>query len=85
MPWYIGSERMDDCLNRRREHHLGDVRNFSKYRKQSSDRLTIRHEAPNACGGMLLLNFDFTTPEFPWGRVTRLQFNHQFEFFERKV
>ena len=33
---------------------------------------TTRTLAPNACGGKFERNLPFTTPEFPWGRVTRL-------------
>jgi hypothetical protein len=33
---------------------------------------TTRTLAPNARGGRFDLNFDFTTPEEPCGRVTRL-------------
>jgi hypothetical protein len=35
----------------------------------------MRTLAPKACGGKLDLNFDFTTPLLPCGRVTRLQDN----------
>ena len=34
---------------------------------------TTRTLAPKACGGRLDLNFDFTTPLLPCGRVTRLR------------
>ena len=36
---------------------------------------TIRTLAPNARGGRFDRNFDFTTPELPCGRVTRLYTN----------
>jgi hypothetical protein len=34
---------------------------------------TTRTPAPNARGGKFDRNFDFTTPELPCGRVTRLE------------
>ena len=50
--------------------------NTRHHNKSRGMRRTMRTLAPKACGGKLDLNFDFTTPLLPCGRVTRLQ-NHQ--------
>jgi hypothetical protein len=42
--------------------------------------LTMRTEAPNACGGRFDVNFVLTTPEFPCDLVTRLDKNKNHSF-----
>ena len=54
----------------------GTTSKKSEYRHHNQSRgtgRTMRTLAPKACGGKLDLNFDFTTPLLPCGRVTRLQ------------
>jgi hypothetical protein len=39
---------------------------------EAKEGRTTRTLAPKARGGRFEVNFDFTTPDEPWGRVTRL-------------
>jgi hypothetical protein len=48
------------------------------FRKKGKLR-TTRAEAPKDFGGRLTRNFDLTTPELPWGLVTRPQITRIFE------
>ena len=69
------TRRKKGCLDVGGVKHLSDegrtnLMRASKHERR--DERTTRTLAPNACGGKFEVNFPFTTPELPCGRVTRL-------------
>lgn len=56
-----------------------ETRRQGKETKSRASTLTTRAEAPKDFGGRFWRNFERTTPELPWARVTRPQMTRTFE------
>lgn len=71
---YVGCEAgKEDGTIRPSRGTASTCRSTQELGKEETSGRTTRTLSPNARGGRLDLNFDFTTPELPCGRVTRLR------------